>query len=903
MLTVLRPRELTPMEGLDHLFLLPERVLEMDTKNLQKDLAGLDFDARLLHEAPMGNVWLCTMHWFAHLGSDSSNVEDEKEARIKTFKERQNEERQRKLDEMKHQALAAQRFKEQKENERRQRIDDLRLKEDERRQQVEDRKKAINDAERDRLESILKRNQEREARIEAKRKNERSSMVFAFGSSTPRMLGPADSSGSFWGHRRATSTQNITYSPAPLTRRQSERELDGGSKKRATSAGGLERSGEDMRMSTSMYAVFHWDSDPDSFKSPITSLPAQPISLNTTSSFATTPQHPAGCISGYVGRRRTDLMPTIPAKDSPTTLPRKPFMRSPGRAYSMSRLDQLSKPRKRPTDLPTLTEMAIHSPFKSLYHPQQSSVSRSMSHLAFNKPAQPVQSQKPLRKADSRSMHQLTTAVSLPPPRTTRATELRQKKLASTNCFSQVEAPSRPSSSLSQQSTSSVTSSVVMRSRPSTAPRGPRPASIAVTGITTDLKNLADIKKPDNKPPLPKVRKSSLVKSQEKIGKKKSLSSPTEGSPKTLLSPTSTATATITTDVDITNTLINVDRNTTNFVSETISNEDKLILNGQECSIESDNKQTTPQLIQIDQIGPTDVTDQLETKFNEMSICDDEKGDAVKDMIYQIIDKVEENIFGKSEPSAVPDNQLDMFESQSGDIDMTASVNSKPRITTEEEAKAALAERRRLAREEAERQAEMERLRIEEEIRIEYERQQREEELQRQLIEQQRAAEEERLREAIKEAQRREEEEKLRKEEELRLKVLKDEAERKAREEAERQKAELQERLKNEEKEREARRKRVEAIMLRTRGKNNSGVSQTEEKNAENKFEVKVNGSKTDSAENGHKNGKDIETVDNIIPVDTLKNANTVNVTTLSTDDTINSNDAWQRNSQTDLLM
>lgn len=52
--------------------------------------------------------------------------------------------------------------------------------------------------------------------------------------------------------------------------------------------------------------------------------------------------------------------------------------------------------------------------------------------------------------------------------------------------------------------------------------------------------------------------------------------------------------------------------------------------------------------------------------------------------------------------------------------------------------------------------------------------------------------------------------------------MLKEEAERKAREEAERQKAELQERLKNEEKEREARRKRVEAIMLRTRGKPNS---------------------------------------------------------------------------------
>lgn len=55
------------------------------------------------------------------------------------------------------------------------------------------------------------------------------------------------------------------------------------------------------------------------------------------------------------------------------------------------------------------------------------------------------------------------------------------------------------------------------------------------------------------------------------------------------------------------------------------------------------------------------------------------------------------------------------------------------------------------------------------------------------------------------------------------MKLLKEEAERKAREEAERQKAELQERLKNEEREREARRKRVEAIMLRTRGKNNTG--------------------------------------------------------------------------------
>lgn len=51
------------------------------------------------------------------------------------------------------------------------------------------------------------------------------------------------------------------------------------------------------------------------------------------------------------------------------------------------------------------------------------------------------------------------------------------------------------------------------------------------------------------------------------------------------------------------------------------------------------------------------------------------------------------------------------------------------------------------------------------------------------------------------------------------MRLLKEETERRQKEEAERLKAEMQERLKNEEKEREVRRKRVEAIMLRTRGK------------------------------------------------------------------------------------
>lgn len=87
---------------------------------------------------------------------------------------------------------------------------------------------------------------------------------------------------------------------------------------------------------------------------------------------------------------------------------------------------------------------------------------------------------------------------------------------------------------------------------------------------------------------------------------------------------------------------------------------------------------------------------------------------------------------------------------------MTASMIAKSKITTEEEAKAALAERRRLAREEAERQAELERQRLEAERLAELKRQEEEAERQRlfeeeamRMAEEQRKAEDERLRQAI----------------------------------------------------------------------------------------------------------------------------------------------------------
>ncbi|XP_044766141.1 MAP7 domain-containing protein 2-like isoform X7 [Coccinella septempunctata] len=702
----------------------------------------------------------------------------DKDVRLKIVKEKQNEERQRKLEEIKAQAFAAQRFKEQKEQERRQRLEEMRIKEEIRRQQVEERKKAINEAERDRLESILRRNQQRENRLETKRRNERSSLVFAFGSSTPRNLDPNDLSSSFWGHRRATSTQNITtYSNSSLTRRGTERDIENGTKKRATSAGGLERAGES--------------------------------SLPTT---------PAGCASGYLGRRRTDLMPTIPSRDSLSNSSRKSLSHSP--------------------------------------------------------------------------------------------------------------ASSRPSSSMSHQSTTSVTSSVSVRHRPSSGPRKPRPASIAITGVSANQDKKLDL----TKPPLPK--RKSITKSTEKVSKSKP--STGENTPKPLVSPTATEIISVierkvngeahkkppdaaqapeaqhtaeAASVEprpaqevATDDLLNLDsdKNVSAPAQQTeIEIKTSIPL---ENITETDSNGTQAQTVETNVNKSENLPQVVDTKVTDNKIASEKTVNNVDaTLTTSLVENRETTVTQSKEMTSSVNNELsinkDMSSSQISN-EMTAS-QIKAIISTEEEAKAAIAERRRLAKEEAARRAEQERLRVEAEQKAELERQRQEEEQVRLLIEAQRAAEEQRLNEAIQEAKRREEEEQRRKEEEARLKALREEADRKARLEAEKQKAEQQERLIKEEKEREARRKRVEAIMLRTRGKQNTNSQQNSEESSENKSENKVNGTKPLIEEQNGPNVVKEERVDNIIQEDAVKNANSVSIETINNStDSMNSNNLWQSTTQ-----
>ncbi|XP_034935929.1 protein split ends isoform X5 [Chelonus insularis] len=729
-----------------------------------------------------------TLHWFANIGNninlhqhgdskrrsfydeDSLDGDDlhEKQGRestgslkdidrAKLVRERQNEERQRKLEELKQQALAAQRFREQRDEERRRRIEELRLKDNDRRSQVEERKRLIWEAERERREAILRKNQEREARIEAKKKNERSHIVFAFGSSTPRMLEPADTGGSsFWGTRRATSTTNVMMFPnaQPLTRRSSERELDG-SKKRATSAGGLDRKpGEDMRMSSSMYEVFNWNSSPDSCltyaKNKRASLSLPP----TTDIFAihksdndtkrtTMPRAASGEESDgtpgtpninllRVNRRRTDLIPTIPS----------------------------------PRDGPQMTSRILNS-------------------KAF-----------------------------------TRSPGIRSGEVTPSS-------PSRPHSSMSQQSNSSVASSNVnLRSRTST-PRRPRPASIAGTGVTaTERYNMsAEAKIKDSKPPLPKVHTTPK--------KPSSASSRSGSAEKEMKKPSDKLIKSARASPRIT-------PKATPLQSPSVE-QPPLIRQDTTEIIKNNNKESQePTVIKTD-----DKQDEKKDLGNEKNTIDIETNNSKSEVISHSTDnrsislqksvKEESSVITKEEKKDENEKKLSISSEVKGAdedteeaVDMSASMIAKIRITTEEEAKAALAERRRLAREQAEREAELERQRLVEEARLEAERLKAEEEEQRRLEEETlrlaneaKEAEEQRLRLAIEDAKRREEEDRKRREEEVRQKLEKEEADRKAREEAERQRLEMAERLKKEEEERIARRKRVEAIMKRTRGGNN----------------------------------------------------------------------------------
>ncbi|XP_044313532.1 inner centromere protein isoform X6 [Drosophila rhopaloa] len=897
---------------------------------------------------------------------EGSAERKDREEKLKYARDRQNEERHRKIEELRAQAEAAQRYREQKEEERRRRIEEIRVRDTEKRHQVAERKKTIFEAEKERREYILKKNQERESRIEVKRRD-RNSIGFAFGSSTPRLLDvPADyglvSPSAFWGQRRSTSISNVAG--ASLSRRSSERELaDSGAKKRASSS--TDRQDDHRRKSSSMYEVFNWgysnDEPPKRFSLSIagseinidgpanpnppptskqTANAHRPTNLTTTTATSTsTAGHnnfnnhnsyrkedsvdTSPMVFRSVYRRKTDLMPTIPSprdghygsRSSLSTTP----ARTPGRAYSMNRLDQLAQPirrngehmrailerERRERELEMLDETASlggggrrgtaararrAGSAGSGSSSAAGIMSRSMTHLAGGGGGQRERGKYSLGGGISTSFRPLASGAG--GQRDT--TSSRSGNATPGGHFNS----SRPGSAMST-STNMSTSGLVPR-RPATAPRKPRPASIAGTGMSLDEINKLKSQKPPVKttaaspsaqttpkrtanlmstslivtssssrlssaekktpskrePPVPKAASASKAlpsrtASSERISRltKEPKTKDNSAMTRSMIVTSSNSTITpkaapaqaapapvsatapeqngVAKEVEKTPAEVPVPEaavpTEAPVVVPSVSKAEKEALNSEKT--EEVARQEEEQTLLVEPVPEALIT----------SVNVEEKSDEGTE---KETPKAQEQAAPKKPSRSKENSEVRELTPPEGADLMTASMMAK-KITTEEEAKAALAERRRLAREEAERQAELERQRLEAERLAEIKAQEEEAERQRlfeeestRLAEEQRRGEEERLRKAIEEAQQREEEEKRKREDEEKQRVEREEAEKKAKEEAEKQRVEVAERLKREEKEREERRKRVEAIMLRTR---KGGAATTPSKDANDK--------------------------------------------------------------------
>ncbi|XP_077540123.1 uncharacterized protein LOC144152645 isoform X4 [Haemaphysalis longicornis] len=836
-------------------------------------------------------------YWFAHAGGDTPNedggdrrlspdrsqqVEGEgdspqqqqasplsREERLRLVKERQEEQRARRLQELEQQAQAAQHYQKQVEEERRRRIEEARHRDHERRQQVEERKRLIWEADHERKEAMLRRNMERETKLDARRNTNRMSMSFAFGSSTPRTfdldLATMSSAGA-----------PVLMSAAPL-RKSEERDFES-SRKRAASAYNLCQAADAAQTDPTPGQ----GTVPDvAFVSPTVGgwLVGSGVTVGedpmTRSMTALPSQHSRG-------RRKTDLMPVIPwnrsSGASPSPRPSAAASSGTGvaqRAVSMSRLDLLAQPRRRL--LPPSASTSATPP----------SMAKSMLNLSGGSPpsrrvagaVDPMSQSMVLpgrgagvpgasaggsagRLRSARSMSQLAVA-----PRPTRASQLRatQRMMGTGGAAAGKEqpSPSRPRSSLSVASeqsaaSSQMSSSVVMRPRP--PPRKPRPLSIAGTipdkalqgpapaaekkkaapraeGAPEVPPKPAHLRKPqkpqppaaaafrrEQRPPAPPARAAAKEAQPKERAASREKSAPPpskEASPAPSGVPASLPTAAVAPIVAMT--AVRPPSAAPSAPPDVVAS--NVVADGAQQPLSPEDSEGKPEssVPQVPKPPEAPVAArQVEGKANSPAAAD-----------------------APAPAPAVPSAEPSAEE---------GSTPSKPapRVISEEEARALLAEKRRLAREQAEREAELERQRQEELRRQEEERQRQEEEEQRRAEEEQlrlaeefRRQEEEKLQRAIEEQQKREAEERERRELEAQQKAEREEQERKAREEAERQRKELEERLKREEAERAERKKRVEEIMSRTRrrgGKDSAGKTGDAQASPERESSPSVSG-------------------------------------------------------------
>ncbi|XP_065290599.2 ensconsin-like isoform X9 [Dermacentor albipictus] len=734
-----------------------------------------------------------------------------REERLRLVKERQEEQRARRLQELEHQAQAAQHYREQLEEERRRRIEEMRQRDHERRLQVEERKRLIWEADHERKEAMLKRNIERENKLDARRSTNRMSMSFAFGSSTPRTfdldLATMSSAGA-----------PVLMSAAPQ-RKSEERDFES-SRKRAASAYNLCQAADadQTDSSPSQGAV------PDvAFISPtiggwlvgsgvtvdscrhgpqvrcLVSGPDPGEDPMTRSMTALPSQHSRG-------RRKTDLMPVIPwnrsaaasasRSRSPATAPSSSSSGVAQRAVSMSRLDMLAQPR-RPRLLPASPSSGASAATPPTTGKEQQSPSRPRSSMS-------------VASEHSVASSQMSSSVVMrprPPPRKPRplsiagtipdkALQSRQNLVTEKTAPVMVEKKKSAKSSNGTEAVAGTAPEVPPKPAHLRKPQKPQPPA-------------ASAFRREQRPPAPPARTAKDTPPKERAGsKEKSLLVAKD--PSHTVGPTQGLQASLPTAA------------VAPIVATAAAKPASVAMSGA-----TEPATAPPDVVASNVIAAAD--QQQGTPSTENNASDVQAAVANQEQKAPVLQEVPITTGPAEQKPAtfhigVPEGPMQPAV-QSADPS-TEDVPSKPapRVISEEEARALLAEKRRLAREQAEREAELERQRQEElrrqeeeRLRLEEEEQRRAEEEQLRLAEEFRRQEEEKLQRAIEEQQKREAEERERRELEAQQKAEREEQERKAREEAERQRKELEERLKREEAERAERKKRVEEIMSRTR--------------------------------------------------------------------------------------
>lgn len=636
--------------------------------------------------------------------------------RARLARERREAEQRRRLDELRAHAAAAQAQREKRDEERRRRQEEQRSKDTDRRHQVEERKRAIWEASISRREALLQREKDREERLERARQARSSPRsAFAFGSSTPRLLEPADTSGFFWAARRASSTSNVMYASAPLTRRASALQLD--------------MCDNDNKDEIDRPAPVMWNS---------------------------------------VARRRTDLVPTLPASRAPegrsgdSTPGSRPgsamSVSTPGPVPGVIRRPQSAR-RPRPA---SIAGTGVNTPRGGLEGGASLSTTPSVSRDASSTNMRPASTPRRVRPVSvhltpsTPTTHRpaLTPGEGKPPiQRKPKLSKEHEKSPRNIAVKARSVSPGRPTNTPSphQSKDSSVDKDIVHKKSSLAKDK----AQVNATEVTQKLEAL-QINSNHNETVDDKDNREDVVKVNEKVQP---------------------------------------------VVNNTIAEESLVDINNRDDEHKSE---------------PTTEVVGKEERIDKKEVVK-EKKEEVKEKKEDIKEKIPEKLEDNEMTASMTARRITTEE------EAKAALAERRRKAREELERQAELERHRLEQE-AERQAQLQK--------EEEERQRKEEDEARELAALQRQMQEEKLRKAIEAQQQleREEAEKKAREEAEKIARLKEEEEkRKAAEEAEKLRKEEAER---EEKERIARKQRVEAIMARTRLRKTDEDKKPENKNS-----------------------------------------------------------------------